>query len=261
MERLRYLARAGAVGHRVLVHESVPALSGLGRDSAALVLSCRRLLQHHPASGPLTWLCARVLSADDARGEAWRCATEIDGDVTAECLAGELPEPATVVLLGWPEVTAAALARRADVASLVVDAGGDGEGSELAARLQGIGADAVEVAEGSMAAAVRVADLVVLEAAALGPEDFLAVSGAYAAATVARHAGVPVWLTAGVGRMLPPGLWTAMTQRLERAHSWTAAEEIVPLDLVELVVRPTGATSGAALITEPADCPDAPELR
>ena len=261
MERLRYLARAGTVRHRLLVQESVPALAALGRDSGALILSCRRLLQHHPASGPLTWLCARVLCAEDARAEAWRCAGEIDADSTPKCLAGELAEAATVVVLGWPEVTAAALARRRDVMAMVIDAGCGGEGPELAMGLREIDVAAVEVAEAGMAAAVKGADLVLLEAAALGPGSFLAVSGSYAAATVARHVGVPVWLTAGVGRVLPPGLWAAMARRLEREQPWAAADEFVPLDLVDMVVRPAGTTSGPAVVTGPADCPDAPELR
>lgn len=261
MERLRHLARAGAIGHRVLVEESVPALSGLGRDSGALVLSGRRLLQHHPASGPLAWLCARVLCADDARTEAWRCAGEIGADTTAECLAGELPGAATVVVLGWPEVTAAALARRGDVASLVVDAGVDREGNQLVQRLRANDMDALEVAPTGMTAAVKAADLVLLEAAAMGPGGFLAVSGSFAAAAVACRVGVPVWLVAGVGRVLPAGLWTAMTGRLEQLQPWTAAEELAPLDLVDLVCRPTGLTADADRVAGTADCPDAPELR
>ncbi|HEV2069890.1 MAG TPA: hypothetical protein VGR26_08860 [Acidimicrobiales bacterium] len=261
MERLRHLARAGAIGHQVLVEESVPALSGLSRDSGALVLSGRRLLQHHPASGPLTWLCARVLCAEDAHAEAWRCAREIGEDTTDECLAGELPEASTVAVLGWPEVIAGALARRGDMASLVVDVGGDGEAFELVQRLRAIDIDAVEVAPAGMTAAVRAADLVLLEAAAVGTEGFLAVSGSYAAAAVARHLGIPVWLVAGVGRVLPPGLWTAMTRRLERVQPWTATEEVVPLDLVEVVVRPSGVTAEAGLVAQRADCPDAAELR
>ena len=258
MERLRHLAGAGAVQHRVLVGESVPALAALGHDSAALVLSCRRLLQHHPASGPLAWLCARMLCGEDARAEAWRCATEIDGDRTAEHLAFELPEASTVVVLGWPEVAVAALARRGDMASLVVDAGG--EGASLAYRLQGIDVDAVEVAEASTAAAVRSADLVVLEAAALGPDAFVAASGSYAAAAVARYAHVPVWLVAGVGRALPSGLWSAMARRLERPDRWTSTDELVPLDLVDVVVRPAGVMPDPS-VAGPPDCPDAPELR
>ncbi|CAN5868251.1 hypothetical protein BH23ACT1_BH23ACT1_02250 [soil metagenome] len=261
MERLRHLARAGAVEHRVLVRESVPALAALVRDSGALVLSSRRLLQHHPGSGPLAWLCARILCGEDPRSEAWRCAGEIDDDATAEHLASELPEVARVVVLGWPEVSVAALARRGDVSSLIVDVKGvdarGGEGAELAYQLQGIDLDAAEVAEAGMAAAVRSADPVVLEAATLGPDAFVAVSGSYAAAAVARYAGVPVWLVAGVGRALPPGLWAGMARRLERPEPWMSTDEIVPLDLVDVVVRPTGRMSGAV----PPDCPDAPELR
>lgn len=184
--------------------------------------------------------------------------TEIEGDVTAEHLAGALPEAATVVVLGWPEVAVVALARRGDVAPLVVDAGG--EGAELAYRLQGIDVDAVEVAEGGLAAAVREADLVLLEAAALGADGFVAVSGSYAGAAVARHAGVPVWLVAGAGRALPAGLWSAMAERLKREEPWTAVDEIVPFDLVDVVIRPTGQVSGPAGAGPP-DCPDAPELR
>ncbi len=258
MERLRHLARAGAVEHRVLVQESAPALAALGHDPGALVLSCRRLLQHHPASGPLAWMCARVLCGEEPRAEAWRCVTELEQDVTGEQLAGELPEAATVAVLGWPEVAVTALARRADVTSLVVDAGADGAG--LAYRLQGIDIDAVEVAEAGMAAAVRAADLVVLEAAALGPDAFVAVSGSYAAAAVAGHVRVPVWLVAGVGRALAPGLWSGMTRRLEREEPWRAVDEIVPLDLVDIVVRPNGSMPAAG-IGRPPDGPDAPELR
>ena len=240
------------------MQESAPALAALAHDSGALTLACRRLLEHHPASGPLAWLCARVLGAEDGRAESWRCAREIDGDTTAECLAGELPDMATVVVLGWPEVAAAALARRGDVAPLVVDAGHDGD--RLARRLRDIGIDAHEVPEAGMAAAVRAADLVILEAEALGPGGFAGLSGSYAAAAVAGHAGVPVWATVGVGRRLPPGLWGAMAQRLQREEPWNAAEELVPLDLVDVVIRPTGPTS-AADPAGAADCADAPELR
>lgn len=258
MERLRHLARAGAVEHRVLVHESAPALAALGHDNGALVLSCRRLLQHHPGSGPLAWMCARILCGEDPRAEAWRCVGEIDHDTTAEHLADELPEASTVVVLGWPEVAAAALARRGDVTSLVVDAGAEAAG--LAHRLQDLDVDAVEVAEAGTAAAVRSADLLVLEAAALGPDAFVAVSGSYAAAAAARYARVPVWLVAGVGRGLPPGLWSGMTARLEREEPWAAVDEIVPLDLIDAVVRPPGRLPGPAGAGAP-DCPDAPELR
>lgn len=247
----------------MLVSESAPALARLGDDNGALVLSSRRLVEHHPASGPLAWLCARVLCGDDARGEAWRCADEISEDATAEHLVNTLPDEATVVVLGWPEVGAGALAARGDVRTLVVNtvgAGAAGAGAELALRLAATGNDAVEVPESGTAAAVRSAEVVMLEASALGSEWAVATAGSYAAAAVARHAGVAVWLVAGVGRALPPKLWSSMSRRLVRPNPWMGTDEVVPLDLVETVVRPRGAVDVADLAGE-ADCPEAPELR
>ncbi|MDQ3305562.1 MAG: hypothetical protein M3535_06195 [Actinomycetota bacterium] len=258
VERLRHLARAGPLEHGVLVRESAVALGALGADAAGLVLACRRLLQHHPASGPLRWLCARVLCSDEPRHEAWRCVEEIDDDPTAHRLGVELPEAATVVVLGWPELTTGALTRRADVRPLVVDS--LGEGAQLARQLRGLGNEAEEVDEGGTGAAVMVADLVVLEAAAVGPDAFVAVSGSRAAACVARHAGLLVWLVAGVGRALPSGLWSSLAAGLADDEPWLASEEIVPLDLVDVVVCPSGLLTPAELRATPVDCPDAPEL-
>ena len=261
VERLRALARAGPLEHAVLVREGALALGALSADHAGLLLSCRRLLHHHPASGPLRWLCARVLSSDDPRREAWRCMEEIATDPTAGRLEVELPEAATVVVLGWPEVVGEALVRRGDLRPLVVDA--LGEGSQLVERLWDNGVEAAEVDEGGLGPAVAAADLVVLEAAALGPEGFVAVPGARAAAAVARCAGLPVWLVAGAGRVLPRGLWSSLVVALSAVAAeepWAAQDEIVPLDLVDAVVRPSGLVRTAELVSGPADCPDIPEL-
>jgi hypothetical protein len=258
VERLRHLARAGPLEHGVLVRESAVALGALGADAAGLVLACRRLLQHHPASGPLRWLCARVLCSDEPRHEAWRCVEEIDDDPTAHRLGVELPEAATVVVLGWPEVTTGALTRRADVRPLVVDS--LGEGAQFARQLRDLGNEAEEVDEGGTGAAVVVADLVVLEAAAVGPDAFVAPPGSRAAAAVARHAGLPVWVVAAVGRVLPPGLWASLSAGLATEDPWCSSQEVVPLDLAEVVVRPSGLLTPAELRATPVDCPDAPEL-
>ncbi|MBA2626082.1 MAG: hypothetical protein H0U89_10820, partial [Acidimicrobiia bacterium] len=83
IERLRYVARAGSAEQRELVSEAATALGGLGDDGPGLVLSCKRLVERQPTSGPMWWLCARLLRAADPRGEAWRCVGEIDGDPTA----------------------------------------------------------------------------------------------------------------------------------------------------------------------------------
>ena len=56
-------------------------------------------------------------------------------------------------------------------------------------------------------------------------------SGSLAAATVARHAEVPVWLAAGVGRLLPARMWDALADRraTRAADPWDLDEEVVPL--------------------------------
>ena len=94
----------------------------------------------------------------------------------------------------------------------------------------------------------------VLEASALGSDYFLAPSGSRAAAAVARAAGVPVWLVAGVGRALPERLWRALTTRLDLDNPWDDQVELVPLDLVDAVLGPE-----EGVVVRP-DCPAAPEL-
>lgn len=65
IEHLRYLARVGDAPASWLVPEAAEALRGLLGDRNALVLGSRKLLEHHPACGPLWWLCGRILVARD----------------------------------------------------------------------------------------------------------------------------------------------------------------------------------------------------
>src|SRR5690348_16688894 len=134
IERLRYVARAGGADPSLLVRETAGALADMVRvEPVGLVSACRRLVERHVATGPMWWLTARVLTAPDAARAAWDSAAEIEDDPTATILAAALPDDATVTIVGWPDVAAAALARRGDLEVLVVDAMGDG--SALARRL------------------------------------------------------------------------------------------------------------------------------
>lgn len=257
MERLRDVARHGSVEHGVLAQEAAAALASLGDDPAGLVLACKRLVDRHPGAGPLWSMCARVLQAGDPRQEAWRCLSELDDDLTASYVVQLLPDEATVTVLGWPEVAARALPPRGDVEVLVVDA--LGEGNQLVRRLGRLDVEAIEVAESGTAAAVLASDVVLLEAHASGPDALLAVAGSRAAAAVARHAGVPVWLVVAAGRALPGPLWEALAARVVRGAGLGADAEVVPLDLVDVVVGPTGGSTGAELARR-SDCAAAPEL-
>ena len=191
--------------------------------------ACRRIVDRHPTSAPLWWLCARVLTSPDGQREAWDAVDEIEGDRTAAELAFALPEDATVCVIGWPELVGDALPPRGDVEVLAVDS--LGEGSGLVRRLVQAGIDAVDVPTSGLGAAVCSSDVLLLEAVAVGPTGFVAVSGSLAAATVARHAEVPVWLAAGVGRMLPARMWDAVAGRraTRAADPWDLDEEVVPL--------------------------------
>jgi len=258
MERLRYVARADGAGVASLVEAAARALAGLGDDYAGLVTGCRQMVDRHPEVGPMWWLTSRMLCADRPRDEAWAVVEALESDVTPRELAAALPEDAVVVVLGWPELAAAALHRRGDVRVRVVDA--QGEGSALAGVLAEAGLDAVEVPEAGVGAAVAEADLVLVEAWAAGPDGLVAAAGSRAAAAVARHEGLPVWAVAGDGRLLPGRLWEAVLGRLEaRGDPWEADEEVVPLDLIDAVAGPWGVIGPAEAVAR-TDCPIAAEL-
>jgi hypothetical protein len=257
IERLRFVARASGADQAVLVRETAQALAHFRTDPQGLVTACRRVLDRQPTSGPLWWLCARTLCAPDPMTEAWAAADEIEADRTARELTHAIPDGIRVLTVGWPELVGDALVRRGDLEVLVVDVHGEGIG--LTRRLTHLDGDAVDVPSSGTAAAVTSSDLVLLEASAVGPSDALVVSGSHAAAAVARHAGVPVWLTAGVGRLLPARVWEAIGRHLDDDEPWEPDEEVLPLDLVDQVVGPDGPQSVLEALRR-TDCPVAPEL-
>lgn len=260
IERLRYVARSSGAPQEVLVRETAGALASLGFDPPGLVTACRRILDRHPVSAPLWWLSARVLTAHDPMDEAWRAADEITADDTPGVLAYALPDDSLITVLGWPDVVGEALPRRGDVEVLVVDA--LGEGSGFVRRLLASDVEAIDVPAAGLGAAVAASDLVLLEASAVGPAGTGAVciAGSRAAAATARHAGVPVWLAAGVGRLLPRRMWDALAGRLDTiGDTWDLDDEIVPLDLIDSIAGPAGVEDLAAGLKR-VSCPIAPEL-
>jgi len=259
IERLRYVARASGADQAVLVRETAQALAAFRDDPSGLVAACRRIVDRHPTSAPLWWLCARVLTSPDGQREAWAAVDEIEDDRTAAELSFVLPEEATACVIGWPEIVGEALPPRGDVEVLAVDA--LGEGSGLVRRLMQAGIDAIDVPTSGLGAAVSSSDVLLLEAVAVGPTGFVAVSGSLAAATVARHADVPVWLAIGVGRLLPTRMWDALAGRraTRAADPWDLDEEVVPLSLVDRTCGPHGLESPADALRR-IDCPVAPEL-
>ena len=252
------VARAGDEDPGLLAREAAAALAACSDDPASLVIACRRLVEHQPTSGPVWWLAARVLAARDPAGEAWRSATELEDDPTPAACAYHLPEDARVAVVGWGGQTAAALRRRGDCPVLVVDALGGG--SALAGSLRRAGSDVVLVDESGLGWAASSADVVLLEARALGPTGFVGTTGALGAAAVGQASGVPVWVVAGVGRVLPGPLWDALVARLgEGPEPWESGYEVVPLRLADQVVGPAG-PGPAEDAPVRADCPTVPDL-
>jgi hypothetical protein len=259
IERLRHVARAEGADPALVAREAAYALGSVARsDPAGLLPACRRLIARHVASGPVWWLAAHMLTDADPADTARRCAGQLEDDTTATALAHALPEEATVVVVGWPDVTALALRRRGDVEALIID--GAGEGAMLARRLAEAGNDVTLVPDRGIAAAAVVADVVLIEAVAAGPSGVLAAPGSHAAAAVAQRAGTAVWGVVPVGRALPERLWRALLERFDAGDEpWERDAELVPADLLAQVVGPDGLgdpVDGLAGLT----CPAAAEL-
>lgn len=258
IERLRYVARASDDRFTLLVRESAAALASFSDDPAALVTACRRLVDRQPHSAAIWWLAARVLASSDPDSEAWDASSDIDSDATVSNLIDLIPADASVLVLGWPESIVPALTKRGDVRVFAVDTFDDG--ARLVTRLERSGSEAILVDERGVGAAASEASLVLLEAQGLGSTGITAVPGSRAAAAVARLAGVPVWATAGVGRVLPGRLWDAYARRLDdEADPWDNDFELVPLNHLDAIVGPAGLATPAEAAKR-ADCPITPEL-
>lgn len=257
IERLRYVARAGGADQATLVGETASSLAALGVDDAGLVTACRRVVQRHPTAGALWTMCARALTAVDGMSAAYDLAREVAADTCPVTLVDSFPEEGTVVLVGWTDLAPSALPRRGDLEVFVVDA--DDSAGSLASRLRAADVDAIEVPLTGLGAAVAEADVVVVEAEFAGPTGAVAVASSRAVAAVARTAGVDVWLLAGVGRVLPQRVWETALARVLQDDPWYGELELVPIDLVDRVVRADGFVETASLALE-SDGPVAPEL-
>jgi hypothetical protein len=123
---------------------------------------------------------------------------------------------------------------------------------------------------------VAAADVVVIEASAIGTAGMVIPASRKALLQAAQASGTPLWVESGVGRLLPPGLWSALDKRLcdprdaasSQARGSRAMGSEFPSDVieslegVELVIGPTGSTPVAdlsALVTE-SGCPEPSEL-
>ncbi len=258
-ERLRAIARHGG-DDRLLVAEAADCLGEFDDDPAALVVTCRRLLHHHPERAPLWWLCARVLAAPDPSEAAWEAEALMRADDTADRLAALLPFPADdpIVVLGWPELTGAALAMRPDLEALALrlDHGDarDHDGS-WRARLAHSDASArpVDVTE----AAALEPSHVLVEVAGASPTEVLVADGTSAVLADLAGPSRAVWLVAGVGRVLPARMFDAMMRGLGDPED--VGLERLDVQVADRIAGPTGLVRPEQLLRR-VDSPVAPEL-
>jgi hypothetical protein len=269
IEWLRAVARSGDVPQTELAGEAAAALSALSDDPNGLLLATRRLIDRHPTAGVLWWACARLLSSDDVGREAVAVRRDLESDQVGLSLALDLPDEATVTVVGWSGMADELAGRRGDVRLLAVaddPAGGRGgsRGRSGGARggfgLRGGGGSGrhgfeldfddddpddgdesvVIVPASGLGAAVVASDIVLVDVWAAGRSRFVAAPGTLAAVATARQTGTTVWVTLGVGRRLPDPLFGALHRRAcaDGSDPWLAGVDSLDLAADDKVVEP-----------------------
>ncbi|HSO96595.1 MAG TPA: hypothetical protein VLV81_11200 [Acidimicrobiia bacterium] len=243
-ERLRALARY-AGDDTGLVVEAADCLADFAVDPTQLVTVCRRLLAHHPSSGPLWWLCTQVLTATDPSGGARDAVRALERDRTAPRLSSLLPFPHDdpVAVLGWPDVTGEALAERPDLDVVVVRT--DYRAPRAAGRR-------VRVADEVEAMAASPSHLLV-EVLAAGPQTAIVPHGV--TDLLDSLDGAELWLVIPVGRLLPARLFDVLQAQV------TDDPDVETLDVTRAAqtAGPWGLDIPAHLGAH-VNCPVAPEL-
>jgi hypothetical protein len=251
-ERLRALARY-AGDDTELVLEAADCIADFGPDPTQLVTVCRRLVAHHPACGPLWWLCARVVAAPDPAAAARDAGDRLERDRTASRLASVLPFPhdRAIAVLGWPEITGRALAERPDLDVVVVR--DERASMRLRARLahDELRVRVVDLTEVMAASPSHL----LLEVAAMSPTAALVPEGA--TDLLWSLGTTTLWLVAGVGRLLPQRLFDVAQHELARQDA--PGFEPIELDRVDRVAGPAGLDPLDRFVAR-LDCPVAPEL-
>jgi hypothetical protein len=203
-------------------------------------------------------MCARLLTSEEPTKLAWQIAGEIDDDPTARVMAGEFPDEATVMTIGWPDVAGEALARRGDVSVWCADS--RHEASGFMQRLERFDIQCEPIPSESLARAAHLADVVVVEATAASAQRVIAPVGSHVIAAVARSVETPVWLSVGSGCRLPVEYVDFIGARVvDGDASWDCDVDDLPLGLITHVASADGVSGEVSAELRP-DCPFAPEL-
>jgi hypothetical protein len=261
IEHLRYVARAQGADPTSLVEETAHALGSLRFDPSGLVVACRRIVERHPFTGALWWLCANVSTSAEPFEAVWELADEIRNDPTGAELGAVLADDATVATIGDPDVIGAGLVRRGDIRVLALDAGHTA--TSFVRRMERHDVDVEPVDAGVAGVVSNHADVVLIEAMAVDSGRAVVPVGSSTIAAAAATWGTPVWLVAGVGRRLPSGFVDAMVAKVgalsDECDPWNLDVEVLPTSMFTHVVGPHGKVPmGPPAIV--AECPMAHEL-
>ncbi len=258
-ERLRAVTRRNVDEDRLAI-EAADALEGFASEPASLVVACRRVLAHHRSSGPLWWVCARILAAPDPRAGAREASRLLETDRTADRLAATLPlldEDEVVAVVGWPESVDLALVERFDVAAVTLRVDGVNPAAALRHRTGERGVRIVDPWDPTLTDVVRF----LVQASAIGPEQCLVPVGTIDALDTLGSAVREVWVIGGVGRVLPARLYD-----LVRTAALTpvspdddAPVEELPISRVDCIAGPRGVQRASEAAAR-SDCPVVPEL-
>lgn len=226
----------------LLVQEATYALGVFADDPPGLLTAARRLLNRQPALGALWWMASRLVASNETRSEARDLIQLVRNDQVSRELSHALPDDATVVIIGWPEKVLEAVEARGDIRVLVVDV--DGQAMPVVRRLDRMEVEAEAIDPGRIGGAVAGADLVILDAAAIGPSAVLGEPGMVPVAATAKAMGKPVWLAAGVGDIVPEGVWQSIvTKTVEpdlNNEPWVARWEVLTMGMIDRIVTGSG---------------------
>jgi len=241
-ERLRALARWSGDDDD-LASEAAGALAGLAGDPG-LVVACRRMLAHHPATGPLWWILAHLLASPDPSDAARQCRDALNADRTADRLAAALPlqdEGEVLAVVGWPRVVDRALAERVDVDAVAIRFEGKLGGVDPTWSLRHRTTERTVRVVGPWECQTLGVTRVLVPAIALDDRASIVAQGV---AELCREMGdeTAIWIVAGVGRVLPRALLDALVVATNATDPDEAvAIETLAHDAVERIVGPRGA--------------------
>lgn len=260
------VARSAAeVVRRAAVHVEADDVEALRERLAELVV---KILDAQPAMAPLVALGASILRALPSAGslaEARRAAARAAEDarltlerstaMVGEAAAELLPDGARVLTLSSSSMVRAALMEAAtdrDLEVICLESRPMNEGRSLAHGLAQQGIPVVYAVDAAAGPLVDRSTLVLLGADSVGDTGVVNKIGSAALACLAREREVPVVVTAGEAKLLPPGFPQGVSDDRPADEVWRAPAgiqvwnryfEAVPLDAVHRVVVEDGGLS------------------